>query len=218
MTHKQNIIQQLKAGVPLTDAQLKARLKTTHQTINQACRQLEAAGLISRSEGPDGYIVNRPVDGVARPAASIIEASIVPQQSHVERGTAFQELAGRVLGARFGCTFRLEEMIAIGSPAKNHRFDLVSTDRQFVGECKSFSWTSGGNMPSAKITTVNEAVFYLSLLSTESYRFVTMRRDIRPGSGESLASYYWRTNRHLLGGVDILEIDAESGAVEVIGD
>ena len=73
-------------------------------------------------------------------------------------------------------------------------------------------------MPSAKITTVNEAVFYLSFVPTEVHRFVVMRRDMRPGGGESLASYYWRTNRHLLGGVEILEIDVETGAVEVIGD
>ena len=73
-------------------------------------------------------------------------------------------------------------------------------------------------MPSAKITTVNEAVFYLSFVPAEAYRFVVMRRDVRPGGGESLAAYYWRTNRHLLGGVDVIEIDAESAEVEVIGD
>ena len=114
MTHKQSIIQQLKAGVPLTDAQLKSRLKTTHQTINQACRQLEAAGLITPGEGPDGYIVNRPVDGAEQPVVFALETRAVLRQSHVERGTAFQELAGRVLGALFGCTFRLEDALAIG--------------------------------------------------------------------------------------------------------
>ena len=114
MTHKQSIIQQLKAGDPLTDAQLKSRLKATHQTINQACRQLEAAGLITRGEGPDGHIVNRLVHGAEQPVGFALETRAIPRQSHVERGAAFQQLAAHILSARFGCMFRLEEALSMG--------------------------------------------------------------------------------------------------------
>lgn len=219
MTVKDRIIQQLKAGVPLTDAQLKSRLKTTHQTINQACRQLEALGILSRSEGSDGYIENRLIEGsvTAMDTSQALGLGGDRLDSNVARGSAFQDLSASVLGAHFGCQFLLEVPIAIGEPAKNHRFDLVSNDGRRVGECKSFTWTGTGNMPGAKITTVNEAVFYLSFLPEDVYRFVVMRRDLRFGHGESLASYYWRTNRHLLRGVSILELHEETGSVADVG-
>jgi len=219
MTVKDRIIQQLQAGVPLTDAQLTSRLKTTYQTINQACRQLEALGILSRSGGSDGFIENRLIEGsvTAMDADHMSDVVGGRSASNVARGSAFQDLSARVLGARFGCRFRLEVPIAIGDPAKDHRFDLVSDDGCRVGECKSFTWTGTRNMPSAKITTVNEAVFYLSFLPEEVYRFVAMRRALRFGRGESLADHYWRTNRHLLRGVKVLEIDEETGSVADVG-
>lgn len=138
-------------------------------------------------------------------------------ESNVASGAAFQALAARVMGEHLGCSFRLEVPLAIGSPAKNHRFDLVSADGRFVGECKSFTWTATGKMPSAKITTMNEAVFYLSFLPDRVMRFLVVKRDLRHGHGESLADYFWRTNRHLLAGVRVYEIDLSTLDLREIG-
>ncbi|MCG3177902.1 MAG: hypothetical protein BIFFINMI_00224 [Phycisphaerae bacterium] len=123
------------------------------------------------------------------------------------RGNAFRQLAANVLGEHWKLALESEVSLPIGNPPKYHRFDLASGDRKYVGEAKSYTWTESGNVPSAKMTCVNEAVFYLSHLPAKGIRFVAMLKDIRPRTGESLAVYYYRTNRHLLNGVKILEID-----------
>lgn len=45
-----------------------------------------------------------------------------------------------------------------------------------------------------------------------------MRKDVHPRRDETLADYYYRTYRHLLQGVLILEIDLENDTTRKIGD
>ncbi|VVB96563.1 Uncharacterised protein [uncultured archaeon] len=133
------------------------------------------------------------------------------------KGRSFQKQASELLSHFFGVEFRLGYPIPIGIPPKEHRFDLVSADSRYVGECKNYSWTEGGNVPSAKMGFVNEAVFYLSFLSPEIIRFIVMRKDIHPTRRESVADYYHRTYHHLLKGVFIIEVNVENGAIKEIG-
>lgn len=136
------------------------------------------------------------------------------------KGRRFQILAAKLLSQHFRTEFRLDnpiQCIRIGDPPKKHQFDLVSTNLRYVGECKNYAWTVGGNVPSAKMAFINEAVFHLSLLPPEKSRFIAMRKDTRPQSGESLANYYFRTYRYLLNGVFIIEIDPKSGTIREIG-
>jgi len=132
------------------------------------------------------------------------------------KGKQFQEKAAELLSKHFQVKFRIDYPIAIGNPPKEHRFDLVSSDQRYVGECKNYSWTRSGNVPSAKMGFINEAVFYLSFLPRDAIRFVVMKKDVRPTGGETLADYYYRTYRHLLQGVSIIEIDLESDTVRKI--
>ncbi len=134
------------------------------------------------------------------------------------KGKRFQEKAAELLSERFQVEFRLDYPIAIGNPPKDHRFDLVSSDRRHVGECKNYSWTKTGNVPSAKMGAVNEAVFYLSFLPKDTIRFVVMRKSVHPTRDETLADYYYRTYRHLLQGVLVLEIDLENDTIRKIED
>ena len=134
------------------------------------------------------------------------------------RGKEFQELAASVLAEYWGVPFDLEVPFKIGHPPKSHRFDMASTNRKFVGEAKNFSWTESGNMPSAKMAFMNQAVFYLSHLPADITRFVVMPRDIRPRTGEPLADYYHRTYRHLLNGVLVIEIDTAQRKVRILTD
>lgn len=133
------------------------------------------------------------------------------------KGKKFQELAREVLSEHFGIVFGIEVGMPIGEPQKNHNFDLASADRTCVGECKCQSWTETGNMPSAKMAFVNEAVLYLSLLPSQTKRFIVMRKDTHPRRSETLAEYYYRTYRHLLYGIQILELDMDAATVRVIG-
>jgi hypothetical protein len=133
------------------------------------------------------------------------------------RGRSFQKKAAEVLAQHFGVDFRIDYSIAIGTPPKEHKFDLVSVDQRYIGECKNYSWTESGNVPSAKMGFVNEAVFYLLHLPRGTHRFVVMRRDTHLKRSETLAEYYYRTYRHLLDVVFIVELDVETGDLKEFG-
>ena len=133
------------------------------------------------------------------------------------KGKAFQEAAAEILSRHFGTDFEMECPLQIGDPPKDHKFDLVSVDRKWVGECKRYTWTKTGNVPSAKMGFCNEAVFYLSFLPKTKCRFIVMHYDVRPTGHESLAEYYYRTYRHLLGGVFVVELDVGSEQVTQLG-
>jgi hypothetical protein len=113
--------------------------------------------------------------------------------------------------------FYLEYPVLIGNPPKKHKFDLVSADFRYIGECKNYSWTETGNVPSAKMTCLNEAVFYLQHVSHDTHRFVVLRRDTCVKRTESLGEYYFRMNQHLLNGVLVLELDVEAQSLCEIG-
>lgn len=132
--------------------------------------------------------------------------------AHRSDGESFQILAGKALGRRFETSFSLNRPIPIGDPPKHHRFDLVSVDGRYVAECKAYSWTESGNVPSAKIATANEAVFYLSLLPDNVTKLLVLRRSESPGRKETVARYYARLQRHLLGCISVLEL-ADDGTL-----
>jgi hypothetical protein len=100
----------------------------------------------------------------------------------------------------------LEVKIPIGHPPKNHTFDLASSDKRFVGECKAFTWTISGSPPSAKISTLREAANYLRELPSETIGFIVMGHHRHPVKDETLADYFCRLNSHLLGSVAVLEL------------
>ncbi|MBF8267893.1 MAG: hypothetical protein HW388_1401 [Dehalococcoidia bacterium] len=140
-----------------------------------------------------------------------------PNSRNTAKGREFQRRAAQVLGLHFSVNFQVDYPIPIGNPAKEHKFDIVSEDRRYIGESKNYSWTEGGNVPSAKMGFINEAVFYLQHLPSDRRRFIVMRKDIRQTNNESLAAYYFRTYKHLLNGVSIVEIDIATGAVRELG-
>jgi len=133
------------------------------------------------------------------------------------RGREFEALASKILTEYYQVVFQSGYAIEIGNPAKKHKFDLVSTDLKYIGECKNYSWTESGNIPSAKMAFLNEAVFYLQHLINTQNRFLVLRKDMHERHVETLAEYYYRTNRHLLNGVFIIEIDIANNSVKTIG-
>jgi hypothetical protein len=99
---------------------------------------------------------------------------------------------------------------------KLHSFDLATEVRDIVVECKAFTFTVTGGNPSAKITTLREAVQYLRSLSGSPARLLVVKRDVHPVRGESLAEYFVRLNSYLLGDVKVLEMDADGGPVRYV--
>ena len=113
--------------------------------------------------------------------------------------------------------FEVERKIAIGRPAKLHSFDISSLDESIVVECKCYTWTETGNIPSAKMGFTNEAAFYLSFLPDDTERIIVMLYAEHAKRNETLAEYYFRTNRHLLGKIKIYEFDLQTKEMRFVG-
>ncbi len=113
--------------------------------------------------------------------------------------------------------FILEKKLPIGDPPKDHKFDIVNAADTIVIECKRYTWTESGNVPSAKMGFTNEAAFYLSFLPETYTKYFVMFYSYHERRGQTLAEYYYRTNRHLLGDITIAEFDPEENELRVIG-
>lgn len=111
-------------------------------------------------------------------------------------------------------------VLGFGSVKKNHCFDLGGFDKkgdEFVVKCKSHKWTSGANVPSAKMTVWNEVMLYFSLLSEKTIKILFVLKDMSQKRRETLAEYYIRTYNHLIPkGVIIMEYDPDSLKVDTI--
>lgn len=134
--------------------------------------------------------------------------------SNTQVGGDFEGLAQRFFKKR-GLDLRPRFRIAIGVGAKKkeHSFDLGCEKAKILVECKSHRWTAGHNVPSAKMTVWNEAMYYFSAAPMDFKKILFVLRDLRRGDGESLASFYFRTYEHLVPqGVEIWEYDEGSAA------
>ena len=112
--------------------------------------------------------------------------------------------------------FEIEKKIPIGNPAKEHKFDIVDDTGKIVVECKCYTWTKSGNVPSAKMGFANEAAFYLTFLPENYEKYIVMKKSYHPKKQESLAQYYFRTNKHLLGKIKVAQYDQQTRNLEVI--
>ena len=130
-------------------------------------------------------------------------------------GRRFQESVKLILEKKFCTSFEPEAVVAIGKPAKNHKFDLANDGRSIVAECKCYTWTDSGNVPSAKLMGLDEAVFYFSFLPTETKKILCMKKATYRGKTETLAEYYVRVHGHLMGDVFVYEISDDGTMKEI---
>ncbi len=104
-------------------------------------------------------------------------------------------------------------LIGVGDNKKMRQFDLGSSRPPVLVECKSHKWTSGGNVPSAKITVWNEAMYYFHLAPSEYRKIMFVLRDYSDKRKETLAQYYIRNHGHLIpDDVEIVEFNGADGA------
>ena len=132
-------------------------------------------------------------------------------------GKAFQIAVKEWFESEYNTTFVLEEKIPIGKPSKLHSFDIADNEQNIVVECKCYTWTEAGNVPSAKMGFTNEAAFYLSFLPETTEKIIVMLRAEHPKRSETLAEYYFRTNRHLLDKIKVFEFDIETRSMYLVG-
>ena len=81
-----------------------------------------------------------------------------------------------------------------------HKFDIVSIDREIVIECKSHTWTKGGNYPSAKVADALVAAEHLKGHSAKRKLLVFQDDTMR---GKSLVETFMRRNREKLHGIEV---------------
>jgi len=103
--------------------------------------------------------------------------------------------------------------IPIGiSAKKRHKFDLGNKDQKIIVECKSHTWTETGNIPSAKITTWDQALFFFYIAPPDYRKILFVLKDFNDKRGATLAEYYIRTKSHLIPlDVEIWEYDENNG-------
>jgi hypothetical protein len=100
-------------------------------------------------------------------------------------------------------------LIGIDEIQNDYAFDLGSDSEKIIVECKSHKWPHpNDNVPSAKMTVWNEALYYFLLTPNDYRKIFFIFKDYSQKRKEPLAEYYVRTYRHLIpNDVEILEYD-----------
>ena len=134
--------------------------------------------------------------------------------SNAHVGADFERVAAKYFAAD-GITLTPNYSVLVGLHAKKkkHAFDLGSASPKILVECKSHKWTAGGKVPSAKMTTWNEAMYYFHLAPDGFRKIFFILRHRRNEVGETLLDYYQRIYAHLIPhDVEFIEWDELSGA------
>ena len=127
--------------------------------------------------------------------------------SNKKKGDDFRDLAMPILKKELNTILEPEVEIPIGHPKTKHAFDLANGNKSIVIECKNYTWTKAGNVPSAKVSTINEAVLYFSFLDANVRKILCLKKSVHPKRQETFAEYYVRAYGHLLRDITVYEID-----------
>lgn len=122
-------------------------------------------------------------------------------------GKQFEEMALKWAETQFGSVFFVEKAVDIGNPPTPHKFDLVSKDEGIIIECKCYTWTESGNVPSAKLATLDEAILYMRSISRPAHKIIVMKYAWNEKKQMSLADYFIERKGHLLGDIAVWELD-----------
>ena len=131
-------------------------------------------------------------------------------ESNSQVGRDF-EAAAKAFFARQGLHLTPGVAVPIGlAGRKAHNFDLGDEKARILVECKAHTWTEGGNVPSAKLTAWNQAMFFFHVAPGDYRKILFVLRDFSKKRNQTLAEYYMRTNSHLIpDGVEVWEFDEQ---------
>lgn len=139
-------------------------------------------------------------------------------QSNAEAGRALEQVAKSFFASQ-GIDLQIGHTLLLGHGArkKGRAFDLGCDRQKVLVECKSLKWRHGGNVPSAKISVLNEAMFYFHLAPEEYRKILFMLHHKCDRRGVTLAEYYLATYGHLIpSNVEFFEYDEEKRAVKAL--
>ncbi|MBD0371714.1 MAG: hypothetical protein ICV60_12815 [Pyrinomonadaceae bacterium] len=131
--------------------------------------------------------------------------------SNAHVGRDFEERARQIYFDRTRIMLEPNFSVPIGTSGmkKPHNFDMGSEKPPILVECKSYTWTSGGNSPSAKIRALNEVMLFFSLAPRRYKKMLFVLKHLR--KDVSLATHYIKTQGHLIGrNIEIWEFDLDN--------
>ena len=140
--------------------------------------------------------------------------------SNSQVGRDFEDAAIDTLakcGVKVEREYRIE--VGVSNSKKYRKFDLGADHPPTIVECKTHTWRKGKDVPSAKMTNWNEAMYYFACLPPKFRKIFFVLRDVREkrGKSESLAEYYIRTYYHLIpSDVEIWEFDDKINEAEIV--
>ena len=119
--------------------------------------------------------------------------------SNADVGRTFEQRVQTVL-ARQGLRLDRDHRVpcGLGTIRKDHAFDLGSENPRVIVECKSHTWTSGGNVPSAKMTNWANVMFHFHMAPPAYRKIFIAERSVRSGKEETLLGYFVRTQAHMI--------------------
>ena len=128
--------------------------------------------------------------------------------SNAQVGRDFENVAQEYF-ARQGLNLVPNFMIEIGiNGHKPHNFDLGDFNPKILVECKAHTWTESDKVPSAKMTTWNQAMYFFYAAPPGFRKILFVLRDFSQKRNETLGQYYIRTNSHLIPlDVEVWEFD-----------
>ena len=138
--------------------------------------------------------------------------------SNTQVGNDFEQ-AAQIYFSSQGINLKKNHSVSIGvrDQKKGHNFDLGSDEPKIIVECKSHTWTSGDNVPSAKMTVWNEVMFYFFLVPVEYRKILFVLKSYSQRRRKTLAAYYVQTYGHLIPpGVEIMEYDTGTQGIAMV--
>lgn len=139
-------------------------------------------------------------------------------KSNAHVGREFEVKIQQYFAQIFGLFLKTSISVPIGiNGQKIHSFDLGNAEQKILVECKAHTWTEGGNVPSAKLTVWNEAMYFFYAAPSDYKKIFFVLRDYNQKKKETLGQYYIRTNAHLIpAGIEFWEFDEAHNTAEKI--
>ncbi|MCH7369825.1 hypothetical protein [Aeromonas sp. MR16] len=133
----------------------------------------------------------------------------IGSKSNADVGREFESAASKFfINKGIKLTPNVKIAVGVANLKKEHAFDLGCIEQQIIVECKAHKWTAGGNVPSAKLTVWNEAMYYFFTAPTGFRKIMFVLHDFSAKRNETLAEYYIRTYKHLIpNDVELWEYD-----------
>jgi hypothetical protein len=112
-------------------------------------------------------------------------------------GAQFEEMAFEYFKTHENIILEKNYEVNLGVNLKKlHRFDL-GNDKILI-ECKSHTWTNGKNVPSAKLSVWNEAMYYFHLAPKQYKKILFVQMDFSQKKCITLLQYYLQTYYHFI--------------------